>query len=537
MRGADVLVQALATAGTTKIFSLSGNQIMPVYDACIDAGIEIIHTRHEAAAVFMAEAWAQVTGQIGVALVTAAPGFGNALGPLYSARASESPLLLLTGDAPVALDGKGGFQELAQVEITRPLTKASLRALSAERIGDDAARLIEIAKSGRPGPVHMALPFDVLETQVAAGTLRPDADAFRDQADLAVSDLTLIQTALEKAERPLILTGPCLNPSRAGDLLSRLADAAGAPVVPMESPRGLNDPALGDLRQVFEKADVIVSLGKPIDFMLSFGDEAIFKSCRSWLVVDAEQQALDRAEHNLESRLTSAFLANPRRIAESLTGQLKAADSRSSWRQEVTTLISARGFRLDETAESGAISSAVLCAAVQKEVEKSPHSIVICDGGEFGQWAQAITKGERRIINGPGGAIGGGLCYGIGAKKACPEAQVVALMGDGTVGFHFAEFETAVRENTPFVVIVGNDRRWNAEHQIQLRAYGEERLIGCGLSDARYDLAAAGLGAHGEYVRDLSELDDALTRAFRSGKPACVNVEIEGLAAPGGVSH
>ncbi len=141
------------------------------------------------------------------------------------------------------------------------------------------------------------------------------------------------------------------------------------------------------------------------------------------------------------------------------------------------------------------------------------------------------------MINGISGAIGGGIGYAIGAKCATPSSTVFLMMGDGTAGFHFAEFETAARYNIPFVAVIGNDLRWNAEHQIQLRDYGPDRLIGCELSDARYDLAAAALGAHGEFVTDLGELDAALKRAVESGKPACVNVVIDGLPAPGPASH
>lgn len=126
---------------------------------------------------------------------------------------------------------------------------------------------------------------------------------------------------------------------------------------------------------------------------------------------------------------------------------------------------------------------------------------------------------------------------GVAAKKAKPDATVFALMGDGTVGFHFAEFETAARENTPFVVVIGNDECWNAEHQIQMRDYGPDRLIGCQLSGARYDKAVEALGGHGEYVTELTDLDAALTRAVQSGKVACVNVVIEGVPAPGGSAH
>jgi len=162
---------------------------------------------------------------------------------------------------------------------------------------------------------------------------------------------------------------------------------------------------------------------------------------------------------------------------------------------------------------------------------------LICDGGEFGQWAQACVSAPTRIINGPAGAIGGGLCYAIAAKLNRPDATVVALMGDGTVGFHLSEFETALRCGAPFIAVIGHDARWNAEVQIQLRDYGPDRLNGCQLNDTRYDLAAAGLGCHGEHVTDPDQLAGAFQRAMESGLPACVNVRIEGLAAPSGSDH
>lgn len=125
MLGSELVIRALARRGVTTIFSLSGNQIMPLYDACIDANIRIVHVRHEAAAVFMADAWSQVTGQIGVAMLTAAPGIANGIAPLYSASQAESPVLLLSGDSPVSEDGMGAFQELDQIAMTAPLTKWS----------------------------------------------------------------------------------------------------------------------------------------------------------------------------------------------------------------------------------------------------------------------------------------------------------------------------------------------------------------------------------------------------------------------------
>lgn len=535
MRGADLLVKSLAVAGVRKIFSLSGNQIMPVYDACIDAGIEIVHTRHEAAAVFMADAWAQLTGEIGVALVTAAPGATNALGPLYTARQSESPVLFLTGDSARTQDGKGAFQELDQVAITSPLTKLSLRVASAAAFGSDAASAIRVARSGRPGPVHLCLPFDLLEEQVGSVQLPEARDFAREEQSPRSADLVFTLETIAAAERPLILLGPSLNKTRFGVGTEDLSVALDAPVLAMESPRGLKDPSLGEIAKVLAEADLILSLGKPVDFTLGFG-EPTAPQCR-WLVVDAERKELDRAALNLGSRLIKTLELDPRDLAAAMIVAGPDGQRRNVWRSQVETAKAARGYAPESTSQAARITPAALCAAVQRQIGRAAESVVVCDGGEFGQWAQAGTNGSHRLINGPSGAIGGGLCYALAAKKAKPAATVFALMGDGTVGFHFAEFETAARTGAPFVAVIGNDECWNAEHQIQLREYGRDRLIGCMLSGARYDQAVEALGGHGEYVTEFDELDAALARAVASGKVACVNVVIAGLPAPSGTGH
>ncbi|MCJ7838630.1 MAG: thiamine pyrophosphate-binding protein, partial [Burkholderiales bacterium] len=466
-RGADLLVQTLAAAGVTKIFSLSGNQIMPLYDACIDARIEIIHTRHEAAAVFMAIAWAQLTGEIGVCMVTAAPGAANALGPLYSARRSESPVLFLTGDSALAQDGKGAFQELDQVPMTAPLTKLSFRARSARRLGYDMAVAIRTALSARPGPVHVALPFDVVEGDASGGEVPHKSELSAEPAALGRGGATRIAQILAAARRPLIVCGPAMNATRQGGALAALADAVDAPVVAMESPRGIKDPSLGEFSRVLANADVVLSLGKPIDYTLGFGSTAVCDEGCEWIVVDAEAEERNRARLNLGKRLSFALAADPVSAAAALCEAGSGGVERSAWRTEVSGLLAARSGPSGSGAGAGKITPAQLSAAIQRQVAAASESVVICDGGEFGQWAQAGTSSTYRLINGTSGAIGGSLCFGVAARKAKPDARIFALMGDGTVGFHFAEFETAVREKTPFVVVIGNDECWNAEHQIQ----------------------------------------------------------------------
>ncbi len=532
MRGADLLVKTLAAAGVSRIFSLSGNQIMPIYDACLDAGIDIIHTRHEAAAVFMAEAHAQLTGNIAVALVTAGAGAANALGPLFTCSESETPVLFLTGDSPISQDGCGAFQELDQVPMTTPVTKLSLRPTASRDFGVDTAHAIRVARSGCPGPVHMALPFDLVDGDADGGEI-PAAAAFgRARMGLDMDAARLITRMLATAKRPVVICGPSLSETRNPGVLGDLADALDAPVVAMESPRGLKDPALGDFGRALGRADVILNLGKRVDFTLNFAATSVFDPGCKWIVINADPAGCARARRNLQDRLTTCLAADPRDAVRTLVGQAQGDGTRAQWRREVAQMIAARGFSPGDKPASGKITPAQLCAAVQRQIDKAGKSVVICDGGEFGQWAMAATRGDARVMNGLSGAIGGGLCYALGAKQAVPEATVFALMGDGTVGFHFAEFETAARTGTPFVVVIGNDECWNAEHQIQLRDYGKDRLIGCTLSGARYDKAAQGLGAHGEYVTDLADLDAALARAVNSGKAACVNVQIEGAPAP-----
>ena len=535
MRGADLVAQSLATAGVKTIFALSGNQIMPIFDACIDAEITLYHVRHEGAATHMADCWGQLTGDVGVALVTAAPGFANALSPLYSARLAESPVVLLSGDSPVSADGHGAFQELDQVSASSAFTKLSFRSKRAVDLGHDIAKAIRVARSGRPGPVHLALPFDLLNAD-ASGGVKPGGADFEPEPIIAEPNvLKSLTTALQSAMRPMIITGPQLNPSRARGLLDQLAEALDAPVISLESPRGLNDPSLGDIADNMREADLILSLGKSFDFTTGFGQPpAMGEECQ-FIVVDPDASELDRARRALGSRLVVTHRADAVATAKVLARMGDGKSERQPWRDEIAAAIAARPE--EPTNLSLPMRPAILCAEVQKILDQASEPILIVDGGEFGQWAQACLSAPTRIINGPGGAIGGGLCHAFAAKIARPEATVVTLMGDGTAGFHFSEFETASRYGASFIAIIGNDARWNAEYQIQLRDYGEQRLYGCELNPTRYDRAAQGLGCHGENIADPSALAAAFKRAQTSGLPACINVEIKGLPAPSGSAH
>ena len=296
-RSAGALVRAMQTAGVRRLFTLSGNHIMSVFDAALDAGITLVHTRHEAAAVFMADAWGRLTGEPGVALVTGGPGHANAVGALYTAAMSESPVVLLSGHAPVSQLGTGAFQEMRQADIAAPLTKLAMTSARADDIARDFAAAMRTARSGRRGPVHLSLPSDCLDGDADMAQV-PGADAFAADA-MALDDSTAdaMLARLAAAKRPLIVAGPMLM-TRAGRVAAtRLQDATGIAVVGMESPRGLADASLGGFAQMLAQADCVLLLGKRLDYTLKFGKPPAFMTTMKGILMtglDDEQLRVPR---------------------------------------------------------------------------------------------------------------------------------------------------------------------------------------------------------------------------------------------------
>lgn len=536
LRGADVLAQALARAGTRYLFSLSGNQVMPLYDAAIGTALEIIHVRHEGAAVHMADAWGRLTGQPGIAVVTGGPGHANAIGALYTATASDSPLVLLSGHAPLNQLGTDAFQEMRQADMAAPVVKASWTAQSPSSIGADIARAFNIALSGRPGPVHISLPFDVLEAKVDASLVPPPSASAFSATPIALSAAAAREIAaqISRARRPIVIGGPVFGTPAGTTLRTQLAQAYDIPVLCMESPRGVNDPALGAVAEALKDADLVVLIAKKLDFTLRFGRAPAFSTNCRFIQIDPDQDTFSRAAKALgePARIALTAHADPRSAAEALVSLASRKGTDTSWMREVDAAICYRPAAWDAAGDraEGPLHPVEVGRTVGAMA--TPQDVLVIDGGEFGQWAQACVEPQTRIINGPAGSIGSAIPFALAAKLARPQANVFALLGDGTFGFHLAEFDTAVRHSLPVVAVVGNDACWNAEHQIQLNSYGKARTVACELLPSRYDQAVAGLGGFGTLVQKSVELQPALRNALASGRPACVNVLIERLPAP-----
>jgi acetolactate synthase-1/2/3 large subunit len=527
--GAHLVVEALAAAGVRHVFSLSGNQILSLYDATIGSPLSILHTRHEAAAVHMADAWGRLTEEPGVALVTAGPGHCNAISALYGARMAESPLVLLSGHAPTAQLGRGAFQEMDQAAVAAPVCKASWMAKDAARLGEDVTAALELARSGRPGPVHVSLPGDLLEAKAGADA-RARAPRAETPGAAPAAHVEQALALLAAARRPLILLGPAMarGPRRAA--VARLAEVTGVPVLPMESPRGVNDPWLHQAAPRIGEADLLLLLGRKPDFVVRFAEPPAVAAGGRVLQVDADAAAL-RAGSAL------GIVADPAVVAEQLaTAARGRAWAHHAWGEEV---MRARetvppGWAAARRSAQTPIHPLRVCAALQPLLDRG--AILVADGGEFGQWVQAGLEAPARLINGPAGSIGSAIPMALAARLRHPDRPVIAAVGDGTFGFHAFELDTAVRYRLPVVTVIGNDARWNAEYQLQVQHYGAARAVGCELAPSRYDRIAVALGGHGEHVERPEELEPALDRALRAGLPAVVNIAIEG-AGWGQVLH
>jgi acetolactate synthase-1/2/3 large subunit len=253
--------------------------------------------------------------------------------------------------------------------------------------------------------------------------------------------------------------------------------------------------------------------------------------------IDADASEIERSRQALGHRLQVCAAAD---VASALAGLIavppqEPSNNEVQWLDQFIEAIAWRPPAWEQATASQAdrLHPVQMLRPLQAALDSHPDAVLVCDGGEIGQWASACLDAPHRLINGVAGAIGSALPYALAARcAAAPGAPVIAVMGDGTVGFHIAEFDTAVRCGLGFVAVVGNDARWNAEYQIQLRDYGADRVIGCELRPSRYDAVAVAFGGHGEQVTRADDMAPALQRALSSGLPACLNVMIDGLPAP-----
>lgn len=528
--GAHLLIRTLRDAGVERLFTLSGNQILPIYDACLDAGLAVTDTRHESAAAHMADGWAKTRNAPGVCLVTAGPGHTNTVTGIANAMASETPVLWLSGASERKTAGMGGFQELDQAAIASHVCKAAWTVQWAESIPGFVSRAWRTMLEGRPGPVYLGLPADVLSESVTDDRLPVQPWVFR--PPLRFADLALIHAALSilsSARRPLILTSPSVPRGESGDRLREFSARSTIPWMALESSRGTGDPALNGSGAAITSADAILLIA-PEDFIVKFGGEKAFADGARVIHVVPDPDEMGR-----NTPVTLGISGDAGAVLSQLGAEMgREKWDHRSWVAEVDGLRQSGRKRLQQFACDDSAPIHPLRLASELRAVLPPDSLIAQDGGEFSQWMRWGLAGAdfQPLLHGKFGSIGSAIPLAIGGALARPGNPAFAILGDGTFGFHGMEFDTAVRHKIPIVAIVGNDAAWAAERHRQVRIYGEDRVVASDLLPTRYDEVVRALGGHGELVERPDQIRPALLRAMKCGKPACVNVMIRSVPSP-----
>ena len=530
--GGKLAAKALKAAGVECVFTLSGGHVMGIYDGCIDEGIEVVDVRHEQAATHAADAWARLhPGKVGVAILTAGPGVTDGVTGVANAWRANSPILVFGGQGPFRHAGRGSLQEMDHVSLMGPVTKWSGACGETRRIAEYIELAVRTALSGIPGPSFLEIPMDVLHGKV-------DLDAvqmphFRDYRVASAAPAAMLAEAAEiiaGARTPVVMAGTSLKWSEGGGALGAFLDATSIPCYVNGMARGevnWDHPSFLSLTrsEALAAADVVILAGTPLDFRMKFG-RAIPADARI-VQLDLDETLIGQnraAEVGLVGNLGANFEA----LSELFKSSGVSVDASAH-----LAALAAREAELDEARNAELNSDEVpidplrLCREIADAV--TDDMIVIGDGGDIVAQASKVIRVPRRgtwMDPGPLGTLGVGMPFALAAQKAHPSKRVLIVYGDGSFGLNGFEFDTAVRFGLPIVGVVGNDAAWGQMLRPQASLYGQDRVVATELNFTRYDKVVEAMGGHGEHVTEPGQIAPALQRAFDSGLPALVNVEI-----------
>ena len=530
--GGQLAARALKAAGVECVFTLSGGHVMGIYDGCLDEGIEVVDVRHEQAAVHAADAWARLhPGKVGVAILTAGPGVTDGVTGVANAWRANSPILVFGGQGPFRQAGRGSLQEMDHVSLMRPISKWSGSCGETRRIAEYIELAVRTALSGVPGPAFLEIPMDILHGPV-------DLDAvpvppFRDYRVASAAPIAVLEEAAQiiaGAARPVVMAGTALKWSEGGAALGAFLDATSIPCYVNGMARGeipWDHPSFLSLtrKEALEAADVVILAGTPLDFRMKFG-RAIPADARI-VQLDLDETLIGQnrsADVGLVGNLGANFEALLE-VFKSTGVSVDASSQLATLSEREAELDAAR--RAELNSDETPIDPLRLCREIAEVV--TDDMIVIGDGGDIVAQASKVIRVPRRgtwMDPGPLGTLGVGMPFALAAQKAFPDKRVLIVYGDGSFGLNGFEYDTAVRFGLPIVGVVGNDAAWGQMLRPQASLYGQDRVVATELNYTRYDKVVEAMGGHGEHVTQPDEIAPALRRAFDSGLPALVNVEI-----------
>jgi len=526
MNGAQWLVRLLQRWGMEQIFALCGNGLPALLDALIDSDIAVVDVRNEQAAAYMADAWGALTGRPGVVAVSAGPGHTNALTGLTNAWWDGRPMLLISGCSPQETEGADTFQELDQAAMVKPVCKYVAKIHTIQSLPHQVITALTTAVSGRPGPVHLTIPHDVLSAEMDEAQLRPQPVGLLQARPQAMGDPALVRQAVDLlagASRPMMIVGSGAFYARAWDALRAFAAATDIPILSHIWDRGCIEEAIPQYVGVtrgghvtnsalpkLAEADVVLAVGARIDYRVGLGRPPVFPAAARVIHVDIEPSEIGR---NLAPEV--GIVGDPRSVLKQMTEEAlrRGLPPQRAWLAEVRA---ARRVLLDKWAGLGhepawPLPAIQICRAIRPFLDQEITFLV--DGGNIGQWAH-MTLFDRHpghwLTCGASGAVGWGLSGAIAAKLARPDHPLLLLSGDGSAGFNLSEISTALRFGAPYVAVIAHDGAWG----IVADGQPEGRRIASQLGEIRFDRVAQALGARGVYIERGDQLGPAIAEGL-----------------------
>lgn len=534
---AGLIAAFLKARGVDRVFALCGGHIMPMWMRLDAAGIRIIDVRDERAAVHMAQAHAELSGGLGVAMITAGPGVTNGITGIANADVARAPVLVLSGVPPTFQENRGALQDMVHTDLVRSITRYARTvrepALALQELDEAVARAF--GEGGEPGPVYLDFPTDTLRADVPQAVVMEEHLRPKPRKRLP-PEPAAVEAAVEllwSARRPLVISGR--GARDAGPELRRLLDALGAVYLDTGESRGLvpeSHPAVvAAVRgKVMGQADVVVTVGRRLDFQLAYGSPAVFGEARFLRIADAPSELRGNRRGAVE------LLADP---GQALQALVEAAGDRApavdrEW---------AAGLRAEHEERAAKLARRMAEAPPDAEGRMHPNRLlaglreklpadatVIADGGDFLSFARVGLPAGTYLDPGSLGCLGVGTPFGIAASLLEPERPVVVATGDGSFGFNAMELDTAVRHQAPLLIVVANNGAWQIEVYDQEVTYGRE--VGSKLQFADYAAMARGFGMHAERVERAEDLDAAIDRAM-ANRPALLDVVVAPEAVSG----
>ena len=533
IRGGTMVQQILKKEGVKYIFGIPGGHIYPMMESCEENGIKFIGVRHEMTAAMMAEGWALTTGDFGVCTATAGPGVTNLVTGIANADRNCSPVLIMAGKAKVIEADRNELQDFNQIDIYKSMTKHARSVQETHRIPEYVGRGIAEATTGRPGPVYMEIPRDIMEGYVDESLVEYQKTyRLTNKPAGNPADIEKAAKILDEAQRPVVIAGSGAFYSKAQNELKEFVEKAGIPFFTRNAARGLvpdSHPLFVSIgatgHPVFagaiQNADVVLLLGTRPGYIMK---RESFPANAKIIRVD-----IDAASITDQLDVEVGIVGDVKEVLKQLTAAVKK-NTHQGWVEALangkTQMVQAVLPLL--TSDQKPIHPARLMFEIMQRIDE--NTIVVIDGGDaatFGNsFLPATGLGQYMgIANGSFGPLGVGVPYAMAAKLAHPDKKVILLTGDGAFGYGAMEYDTAIRYGIKFTTIILNDSCWGMIKRSEAqRATEEKPFVGLFLRDVRYDQVVEALGGHGEYVTEAAEIGAAIDRAIASDKPAVVNV-------------